>query len=436
MFNNDSSQSNFFSIITYGCTFNHGDSLKIENILSENGYHKRELADSKFVIINTCAVKHTTEAKILFFIEKLVNLYPHKIFIITGCLPQIEKKMSEKINRIIQPNGFILHPHDIGDILNIFKKCRNETGLITENKNNRDKSVLLPKSNLKSKIGIIQISEGCNNQCSYCCTTNARGSLVSFNFENLINQFQTLLSQGIIEYHLTSQDLGNYNNKGKLLHELLRKISEIKGNFKIRLGMLNPDYLINNITEFMKIFNDQRFYRFLHLPIQSASNNVLKTMKRNYKIEEVDKIIRVIRNYDENFTFGTDIIVGFPTESSEDFLKTLTYIEKWRPHVLNISKFTPRPKTEAKNMNQLKSQVIKNRSQKISLIYLNYSKDNNQKWINWKGEIFINEYKKNVDYPFTGRNIYYIPILCKTGELGQLKSVSIKKYINHSLIGG
>ena len=421
-----------YFIITYGCTFNQGDSLKIEKILGDYGFYKEKINNADLVIINTCAVKLSTESKILNYISHLVEKFPSKYYIITGCLPQIDKKIYNKIETMISNKGFILNILDIPNILNILFKNENADQKLPYFK---DKSNITPKINNKSPISIIQISEGCNNNCSYCCTTNARGNLQSFDLKLIIKHLKILISQGIKEFHITSQDLGNYDYKGKKLHHLLKEISLLKGSIHFRLGMINPDYLIKFYSEFQHIFNDKRFYRFLHIPIQSGSNIILKKMKRNYSVEDVETIFLKLKEYDRLFRVGTDIIVGFPGESEEDYDQTENFIKKWKPSILNISKYTVRPNTEAKKYKQLKSQIIKERSKKLSIIFSNYSDIINKHWNGWEGSVFYNEYRENVQFPYMGRNLYYIPVLSKNAVVGQTLNVKITGYLNHSLIG-
>ncbi|MHA1563333.1 MAG: tRNA (N(6)-L-threonylcarbamoyladenosine(37)-C(2))-methylthiotransferase, partial [Promethearchaeota archaeon] len=421
-----------YFIITYGCTFNQGDSLKIEKILGDFGFYKKQINNADLVIINTCAVKLSTESKILNYISHLVQKFPSKYYIITGCLPQIDKKIYDKIEKMIFDKGFILNIHDIPNLLNILFKNENFNQKLP---NYKDKSNIIPKINSKSPISIIQISEGCNNNCAYCCTTNARGNLHSFDSKLIMKQLKILISQGIKEFHITSQDLGNYDYEGKKLHSLLKEISLLKGSIHFRLGMINPDYLIKYYSEFQQIFSDKRFYRFLHIPIQSGSNKILKKMKRNYSIEEVETIFSKLKKFDKRFRIGTDIIVGFPSESEEDYDLTENFIKKWKPSILNISKYTVRPNTEAKNYHQLNSQIIKERSKKLSMVFSNYSEILNKQWDGWEGDVFYNEYRENVQFSYMGRNLYYIPVLSKNAVVGQSKNIKITGYLNHSLIG-
>ena len=421
-----------YFIITYGCTFNQGDSLKIEKILGDYGFYKKKLNFADIVVINTCAVKLSTESKILNYISHLVQKFPSKYYIITGCLPQIDKKIYDKIEKMIKDKGFILSIQDIPNLLNILFKNEPFNQNLPYLK---EKSYIIPQINSKSPISIIQISEGCNNNCSYCCTTNARGDLHSFDSKLILRQFEILISQGIKEFHITSQDLGNYDFEGKKLHHLLKEISHLEGPLHFRLGMINPDYLIKFYSEFQQIFEDKRFYRFLHIPIQSGSNKILKKMKRNYNIEEAETVFLKLKKFDKLFRIGTDIIVGFPSESEEDYDQTENFIKKWKPDILNISKYTVRPNTEAKKYTQLKSQIIKERSKKLSIIFSNYSDFLNKQWEGWEGIVFYNEYRENVQFSYMGRNLYYIPVLSKIAVVGQNRNTKITGYLNHSLIG-
>lgn len=429
-----------YFITTYGCTFNQADSLKIQEILEKHDFQFSPLNSAKYFIINTCAVKNSTHTKILNYIYRNIELYPNKIFIITGCLPFIDKKLKQQIESHLPKESFLLHPHEINTIYEKLLFFRNgESFVDSKNVGNipyRDKSYCNPyfKPKNKSLLSIpIQISEGCNNNCSYCCTTIARGDLVSFSAEQIIIQIKMLISKGVKEFFLTSQDLGNYSYQNMKLHHLLREISKIKGNVFFRLGMLNPDYLKRNLDEFLDIFEDKRFYRFIHIPIQSGSNVVLQKMRRKYKIEDVSEVIQKIKQFDPKFVFATDIITGFPTESEMEHQESLEYIRKWQPFVLNISKYSARPNTDAKKMVQIESQIIKKRSKQFTTLYLNYKHDLLEQWKGWKGDIFINEVFPKKKYQYLGRNQYYVPILCNEGFHGKKIQVQINGVLNQSL---
>ncbi|WP_457556436.1 tRNA (N(6)-L-threonylcarbamoyladenosine(37)-C(2))-methylthiotransferase [Candidatus Harpocratesius sp.] len=421
---------NFF-IKTFGCTFNFGDSMKIETLLRKQKYNKvNDIQSSDIIIINTCAVKHATETKILHYIFDIRKQYPDKRMIVTGCLPQIGKKMHQKIKSQIHHDDLILKPTEIHNIiLSMGESLKSDEILY--------KPEIIPAPFKNGNIGIIQISEGCNNSCTYCCTTIARGKLISFNPKMILNQIKSLYLEGINNFFLTSQDLGNYNYSGYTLVDLLTDISDIQGNFQIRLGMLNPDYLIGKIDQFLKIFHDKRFYRFIHIPIQSGSNHILQLMRRNYKIEEIEQIIKKFKKFDSNFTFSTDIIVGFPSETITDFQESVNFINQWKPFVLNISKYSARPNTIAKKMKQLPSQEIKRRSKFLDEIYRQYSHILRMNWIGWKGKVFVSDSNdiRSINKGFLTRNLYNIPIFIESGRIGTVSQVKIVKIKGNKIIG-
>ncbi len=422
------SKTKFFFIKTFGCTYNLADSLKIERILST--YHYIKVDDinlSNIIIINTCAVKHATETKILYYIQKQRNQYPDKQFIIIGCLPQIGRKMKQKIQNLLLENDFIVKPLEINKIPYLLDNSLKTDSLIP-------KSAIIPSKLKHQNVGIIQISEGCNNSCTYCCTTIARGKLISFDSCSILDQIKLQYLDGIDHFYLTSQDLGNYNYNGKNLIHLLRDILNLQGNFQIRLGMTNPDFLIKSIEEFLTIFQDHRIFRFLHIPIQSGSNNILKLMGRKYKIEEVRQIIQKIKEFDKNFTFSTDIIVGFPTEQEEDFQETVDFIKEWQPFNLNISKYSVRPNTLAKKMNQIPSQEIKRRSTILHEIYKDYSHQLRKNWIGWEGTAIISNFTSEKCNSLV-RNAYNIPIFIEQQIEKKIIKIKIKKIKQNKLIG-
>lgn len=405
--------------------------MKIEALLRKQKYCKTsEIESSDIIIINTCAVKHATETKILHYIFDIRKQYPDKRMIVTGCLPQIGKKMYQKIKSQIHPDDLILKPAEIHNIILSLGESLKTDDIL-------HKPEIIPAPFKNGNIGIIQISEGCNNSCTYCCTTIARGKLISFNPKIILNQIKSLYLDGINNFFLTSQDLGNYNYSGYTLVDLLTDISNLQGNFQIRLGMLNPDYLIKKIDPFLRIFIDKRFYRFIHMPIQSGSNRILQLMRRNYKIEEIEQIIKKFKKFDRNFTFSTDIIVGFPSETINDFQDSVNFINQWKPFNLNISKYSVRPNTLAKKMKQLPSQDIKKRSKYLDEVYKHYSHLLRMNWIGWEGKVFVSDSNilNSNDNGYLTRNLYNIPIFIESGKIGTVSHIKIVKIIGNKIIG-
>ena len=433
-FSNQIDQS--FFIETYGCTFNQGDSEKIETVLIQNDFKKVDFDSAQIIIVNTCAVKHTTETKLIARIKFLCRMHPDKIILITGCLPQIDNQIKSSLEVILENHGFIVHPLRILSIVEYISKYLNHETIEEEQiAYERDKSCVIQNTEPNQIIGIVQISEGCNYNCSYCCTKTARGELMSFDFDKIIRQIHHFVENGIKEICLTGQDLGIYNFNNKKLNDLLEEISRMPGEFTVRLGMLNPNYLLTNLERFLQIFENTRFFRFLHVPIQSANDRILKLMHRPYKIQKVKDVIERIRQLYSQFSFSTDIITGFPTETDQEHKETIQFIEWWKPDILNISKYSNRPNTEAKTLPQLKSQIIKKRSLEFTQLFESYNQEKNKNWINWSGTVLINEFDNSKEFPFMGRNLYYKPIMLKEGQIGELCEVKIIDSLHYSLIG-
>lgn len=427
---------NSFFIETYGCTFNQSDETQIKSVLIENGYIPCAIKHAKYIIINTCAVKSPTQDKILNRI-RTINLEQGQKLIISGCLPWISKESLNEILTINKNIIAIIDLNSIDKIHEILKRIEETNQVIIHRAQKKiDKSKFSTWINNLSDPGIIPICEGCNNNCSYCCTKISRGTLVSYNIDNIIEKIKFFLNKRIKEILLTAQDCGCYNWENSDLSILLKNINLefSNSNFLIRLGMMDPLVIYDKLNLILKeLITSKIFYKFLHIPIQSASNNVLIKMKRKYTSRDLYKLFEKIRA--ENITISTDVICGFPTESDDDFYETLSFINYFKPDIINISKFTPRPNTAASKMKQLSSEIIKSRSDKITQIYNNYAFNNNKKWLNWEGLMLINQFDPEREFPFSGRNEFFKPIVLKNGNLNEFLKVKVVNATKTYLIG-
>jgi threonylcarbamoyladenosine tRNA methylthiotransferase CDKAL1 len=266
-----------FYLETYGCKLNQSDSDLIRGILLEN-FKETDLKKADFVVINSCGVVEKTERKIIKRIKELKKL--KKKIILAGCLSLISQKAKRLSDGVIGPK----------DILSIKKvaegviKGEKIIVLSPKNKNFIDKSEFcyLKKRKRGEVSAIVPISEGCLGNCSYCITKEARGKLISYKMENILREIESLIKNGYKEIQLTSQDASIYGlDKGKfLLPHLLKKITEIKGEFRIRVGMMNPRFLKFFVNDLIPVYRSKKIYKFIHLPLQSADNRILKLMKR------------------------------------------------------------------------------------------------------------------------------------------------------------
>lgn len=373
-------------IKTYGCTLNQADSDIIRSILKDSGIKETDPDSADVTIVNTCTVKSSTEKKISYYLDKL-NKAGKKV-IVTGCMAGANRDIISRY----APNASIITTSNIHNIHEILSDTASGKTVTLTEYEKRDRMSLISKNSFGSTIAKIPISDGCLSSCGFCETKFARGPLNSFNEELIINAIKLSVKKGAKEIELTSQDVGAYGrDKGTDISKLMKKISLIDGDFKVRVGMLNPEHVWRYINPFSETLNNEKFYKFIHLPVQSGSNSVLRSMGRNYIIEDIYKYIKFLKKRVPGITFMTDIIVGYPTETEDDLSKTFDFIRKTKPDTINLSKFTPRPHTRALKMIQLPENEIKRRSIATTRVIRRVQKSVNVKHLNKKYNILMTE---------------------------------------------
>jgi len=403
-------EKNLFYIETYGCTSNKADSNIISNVLFKSGYTETTLEDAEFVIINTCAVKQQTENKIKSRLKELYNTYKketNKYFIIAGCLPHIEPNYIDVVKKIIPNFSAIIDLENLNDLPLIFQDIKSgKTNLVLKSKSSIDKSTFLIEHPKEKVTGILPISEGCLGSCTYCCVKNARGRLNCYNPINIVENVNHQLKQGIKQVYLTSQDCSTYMYNNTRLVDLVQEIVHLDYKFFLRIGMLNPKFIVDNFDQLISMFKLDKVYQFLHIPIQSGSDAILKKMNRPYLISDIAEKLKILRKEFPSLTISTDIICGFPGETEVDFENTIDLMKWLNPEILNISQFTPRPGTIARDMKQVNSRVIKERSSRLSKIFRESLLTINEKWQDWEGEILLLHEGSTSNQAF-GRNFAY-----------------------------
>jgi len=396
----------------YGCTANKADASLVKGILKENKY---EIVDNikcaNFIIIHTCTVINKTEQRMLSRLR--VFKKTHKKIIVGGCMASVQ---SDLIKSIL-PKAILLpaqYSHHVLDVLN-----NKNTEFIEKNKTKNPKyydDIFAP----------ISIAEGCMFSCSYCITSIARGKLRSFPIDEIKENVCLAIKQGCKEIQLTAQDTSSYGlDTGQNLGDLLRNISEIKGDFKIRVGMMNPYTCAKNIDSIIEGFNDPKIYKFLHIPVQSGDNDILEKMNRKYKVNDFIKIINKFKKTYKDITISTDIIVGFPGEKDEQFKRSINLIKMVKPDITNVTRYSSRPYTKAKVMKgRINTEIAKERSRILSKIGRKISKDNNKRCIGRKYAVLITEKGKNNTY--FGRTNNYKPVVIKNKtQIGRVLQVEI-----------
>lgn len=432
--------NNYIHIETYGCSANQNNSEIIKGILKQSGYeitNNEKIAD--ILIINTCIVKGKTETKIKRRIQDLSKLYNGKLMVIAGCMPETDKNSLLKINPKLLLLG-IHHTKDIVKLLNDY----NENNLTREREKEylslkNEEKLCSPKISNNKLISIIQISEGCLGSCSFCKARIAKGPLFSYPQDKIIKQIENDLQQGAKEIWLTSQDNANYglDRRKNELPELLNKILSLKHNFKLRLGMMNPNNLYPILNEMIEIYKSPKMYKFLHIPIQSASDKVLKDMNRPYKIEAVKEIIKKFKLEFSDITIATDIITGYPTETDRDHKSNLEFINESKPDVFNLSKFSSHKQTKAGKLIPLEKIIINKRASEIMELHRKTTQENKQKFLNKEIKVFVNS-KSKIPNIYESRDDNYNIVLIKSSDksiIGKNIHVIIKQIGVHHLIG-
>ena len=411
----------------YGCSASFADSEMISGLVVNGGHTLVDnSSESDLNMIVTCSVKDATANKMIFRIKSLKT----KPLIVAGCLPKAEKETVEKFTE----NASMLGPNSLGKTLQVIDTTLKGRRQIALEDTDLSK-VGLPKVRLNQTVGIVEIANGCMSECTFCQTKISKGDLTSYRIGDIVRQVQTEIKEGCKEVWLTSTDNGCYGfDIGTDLPTLVDNVSEIPENFMIRVGMMNPMYMPRIKERLLESFDNDKVFKFLHIPVQSGSDKVLHDMKRGHTAGTFKEIVQRSRQkFDKKFTISTDIIVGFPSETEEDFEKTVSLLDETKPDVVNLSKYSARPGTDAAEWKQLDIAEVKLRSKIIFDQINKISAENNRKWIGWEGPVLFDE---KTEEGIKGRNFAYKPIFVQEQvDIGQMHTVKVTDTTTNRLVG-
>jgi MiaB-like tRNA modifying enzyme len=410
----------------YGCSASFADSEMISGLI-QNGGHTlaNNSTDSDLNIVVTCSVKDSTANKMMYRINSLKT----KPLIVAGCLPKAEKDTIEKFSE----NASLLGPNSLGKTLQVINSTLKGTKQIALEDSDLSK-VGLPKVRLNPAVGIIEIANGCMSECTFCQTKISKGDLNSYRLGDIVRQVQTEINEGCKEVWLTSTDNGCYGfDIGTDLPSLVNAIVDIPNEFMIRVGMMNPMYMPRIKEKLIESFDNDKVFKFLHIPVQSGSDKVLHDMKRGHTAGTYREIVNKVKQRFSEFTISTDIIVGFPSETEEDFQKTVALLDETKPDVVNLSKYSARPGTDAAELKQIDAAEVKRRSKIIFEQISKLSMESNRKWIGWKGKVLFDE---TTEEGIKGRNFAYKPVFVDGDiKIGQSYTVEIIDATVKRLVG-
>ena len=396
-----------YSILTMGCQLNENDSEKICGMVEEMGYVKSndpEVAD--IYLINTCCVRENAEEKLFGKIGELKRKKENKnsIIAIGGCMMQ-EEHITSKIKKSYPFVDIIFGTHTLHklpqDIYNAITKREKIKDVI-----DIDGEVYegLPVKRTDNKKALVTIMYGCNNFCSYCIVPYVRGRERSRNEKDILKEVEALAKEGYIEITLLGQNVNSYKGtkEGYGFASLLRDVCKIDGIEIVRFVSPHPKDFTDDVIDAIK--DNKKISRLLHVPLQSGSTNILKKMNRKYTKEQYLNLIDRIKSKIPDVVFSTDIIVGFPEETEEDFDDTLDVVRKVNFEQIYMFIYSRRVGTVADKMeNQIPEEIKHKRFDRLKALFEERIEENNKKYVNTNQKVLVEGYSKNNPEMLTGR---------------------------------
>lgn len=395
---------------------NYGEGAQLAERMSGMGYEETpSVKDADIVILNTCTVVDTTEKKMVKRMTDLRSM--GKEVIVTGCMAEVQPgRIAVRL-----PDSLIISPQnysEFSDRVGTKYGCWNPL-------DHKDTST----------SAIIPIAQGCLGKCSYCITRFARGKLISYPVDELLAEFNKRIKGGAKEILITAQDTACYGKDiGSSLPELLRLMLKTPGDYRIRIGMMNPDWLVPIVDDLLDVFKDPRVYRFLHIPVQSGSNRILDDMKRMYSVEEFFALVDLVRSRYPEMSISTDMIAGFPGETEEDHRMSVDLLRKLRADTVNITRFSSRPGTKAARMKPMNGRIIKERSTELTNVRSEVELENNEEMIGKVLRVLVTE--KGKPDTVIARTDNYRPVgITENLPLGKFYDVEITGCSSTYLVG-
>lgn len=388
--------------------------------LEEAGHEiVQDIENSDLVILNTCAVKRPTLNRNLHRMRELKEM--DKKVIIAGCLPLIDP---EKIEELGGFEGVIscLTTDRIEEVVK--KISKGKSGI--ETVEGESKKTGIPRYRSSDISAPVPIAEGCVSNCSYCSVKFARRELRSFPSEDIIRDIKGELKHGRREIYVTAQDTGAYGlDIDTNLPELLKKISSIPEKFRVRVGMMNPKQTKGMTEDLIDSYRSEKIYKFIHLPIQSGNDRILDKMRREYTVEDFWETVSAFKDSFSELYLATDIIVGFPGETREEFEDSCDLVRKIMPDKINLTRFTPMPNTDAKEMDQIDSEEKKRRSRKLTKIHHEVSYEKNLEYVGERAEGLV--IKRGEKGGYVARIHNYKPVIVEKGRPGDFVEIEINE---------
>jgi len=397
-----------YNIITYGCQMNEHDSENIAGLLEAMGYvHEEDPFGADIVVINTCSVRENADKRffgVLGQFKKLRRTNPDFILCVCGCMPQ-QPRIVEKINKQFSWVDIVFGTQNIARFPELLSK-RITTGRkqreIIDNNPVIDEDEMKPKRLYKHKA-LVNITYGCNNFCTYCIVPYTRGREKSRAMCDIVHEIEALAADGVKEVMLLGQNVDSYKDvQGHDFADLIKAVNDIEGIMRIRFMTSHPKDISDRMIDCFRTCS--KLCRNIHLPLQSGSDRVLKRMNRHYDTARYLEIVDKLREAAPDITISTDIIVGFPGETEEDFEQTLEMARKVRYDSAFTFIYSPREGTPAaKFEDQIPDEVTHERFDRLVDVMNEISLEKNLEYKGKVYEVLVEGLSKNADDTFAGR---------------------------------
>lgn len=433
-----------YCVVTYGCQMNLHESEKISGILSGMGMNAvNEPENADVVVFNTCCIRDTAERRALGNIGKMKELKKKNknlLIVVTGCMTQ-QNGFAENMKERYQYVDVILGTHNISDLENqirirLEKKKRVAAVLDTDGYIDDETT---PVTRTSFPNAWVNINYGCNNFCTYCIVPYVRGRERSRDMKSIISECEKLINDGYKEITLLGQNVNSYGNdvpdKNVNFANLLREVAKTDGKFRIRFMTSHPKDLTEDVVKAIR--DNDKICNNIHLPIQAGSNSVLKNMNRRYTREHYLGLIDMIRRYLPDCGITTDIMVGFPYETEEDFLDTMDIVEKVRFSTAFTFIYSVRKGTKAAEMPQIPYEIKQNRIKRLIARQNEITEEISKDYVGNVYEILVEGMQEKKNGYVVGRTESGRLVSAKGDEsmIGEFKNVKITAVKNAQLLG-
>lgn len=430
-----------YNITTFGCQMNEHDSERISFILEDLGYtYEEDRKKADFILFNTCLVRENAELKLygqVSSLKKIKEAHPEKIIAVSGCMMQTE------VARQV-----IIDKHREVDIIFGTKNINSLADLIFRYLETGERVVDISTDNVKDDFvkyntpnqfqAYVNIMTGCDNFCSYCIVPESRGREESRRPSSIIEEVEYLVGQGYKEVTLLGQNVNSYGNKAdfdQTFPELLERVAQIPNLKRLRFTTSHPKDLSDDLIKVIK--RNDNICKYFHLPLQSGSDKVLKDMNRKYTQEKYLERVSKLREEIPEIAISTDIIVGYPTETEEDFEKTLDVCRKVGYDTAFTFKYSPRPKTRAAKLIPIDDDIVQDRFDRLLDVLYPIFYEKNKTYIGKTVEVLLESESKNNPEVLTGRTDDYKLVHVKADKslIGEIVKVKITDNTSFTISG-